>query len=166
MVHLMKLSTSELFSSQHKNIDSKFISEAAIPESDKIDEVVVAERIDTRPLHVRLAEQRHKEEDDMDELFKLKNRVRKLDEDEVEFYAKLHSEDQQRQRIIRKKETEELDRFRADSESLAIKLDERQAGDTDRKRERDGSRDAMAGAVRLTKKKKAVEPLVSYADSD
>jgi hypothetical protein len=50
-------------------------------------------------------------------MYRLANRIRKLDEDEVDFLKQLHEENLEKQKALKIKEQEELEKFRADVES-------------------------------------------------
>jgi hypothetical protein len=90
-------------------LKSKFTATGTIP--DKIEPEKV-EKFDPRPLHVRLAEARQIEEEGMNQLFRLANRVRKLNQDEIQFYNELESKTSSKEEAIRKSDQEELEKFR------------------------------------------------------
>lgn len=116
------MSAEEYFSGFKKDIKSKFVSEEGIEEKRFEAEIVVQEVEDKRPLHMRLAERRIKYEDDMNEIYRLANRIRKLDEDEILFYNQIKQEDEDKERMIKAKEREELEKFKSSAESIAKKV--------------------------------------------
>ncbi|KAJ3269377.1 hypothetical protein HDV01_001452 [Terramyces sp. JEL0728] len=138
------MSAAEHFSSVRKDIKSKFISEANISEADKLPEPEPSkEKWDPRPLHVRIAEAKKKEED--------ANRIRKLDEDEISFYKQIKDAAARKQTEIRDQENKELEKFRADAESLKIKSAPKNTQTL--KRHRDAQKEFLSGAVKIRKRK-------------
>ncbi|KAI8901978.1 hypothetical protein BC833DRAFT_575239 [Globomyces pollinis-pini] len=74
----------EHFSGLRKDIKNKFVTEASISKDQTPEEEPKkndAIPFDPRPLHVRLAETRQIKDDEMNEIYRLANRIRKLDED-------------------------------------------------------------------------------------
>jgi hypothetical protein len=116
------MSAEEHFSGFKKDIKSKFVTEEGIEEKRFEAEIVVQEVEDKRPLHMRLMERRIKHEDDMNEIYRLANRIRKLDEDEIIFYDQIKQEDEDKERMIKAKEREELEKFKSSAESIAKKV--------------------------------------------
>ncbi|KAJ3252032.1 hypothetical protein HK103_001869 [Boothiomyces macroporosus] len=146
------MSAAEHFSSVRKDIKSKFISEANISEADKLPAPEPSkEKWDPRPLHVRIAEAKKKEEDEMNEIFRLANRIRKLDEDEISFYEQIKDAAMRKQTEIKNQENKELEKFRADAESLKTKPVVK--SNQNLKRHRDQQKDILSGAVKIKKRK-------------
>lgn len=73
-----QISAAETFSSLRQTIKSKFVSEVAIPESErnKEPEPAVAEEseVDDRPLYFQLKDNRAKNEEAFEDMFKLSKR--------------------------------------------------------------------------------------------
>lgn len=61
---------------------------------------------------------------EMNEMYRLANRIRKLDEDEVAFYDQLNLEKRDKLKSIKTKENEELEKFRIDAEARIANIDE------------------------------------------
>jgi hypothetical protein len=150
--------TTEHFGLQKKDIKNKFISEELITDEDRTTEPVVNQNMDRRPLWQILQEQRKQREDEMDEMYRLANRVRKLDEEEVDFLKQLHFDTKENQRLLKLKEQVELVKFRADVEA---KMKEQEiipvSNPLIAKRSRDKQREILSSGVIVKKKLKKIE---------
>jgi transcription initiation factor IIF auxiliary subunit len=122
------MSAEEHFSGFKKDIKSKFVSEDAI-RGTTFEEEVAVEKVDNRPLYQRLAEKRQKQDDgnfcidqEINEIYRLANRIRKLDEDEILFYEQIDSEQKEKEDLVKQIEREGLEKFRASAENIAKKV--------------------------------------------
>lgn len=106
----------EFFSGFRKDIKNKFVSADSITESEKA--LTVEKQYDPRPLYQRLKEQQAQKDAEMDEAYRLANRIRKLDEDEVVFLEKLSREAIELNKTIKDQEKTELNKFKADAELI------------------------------------------------
>jgi FAM192A/Fyv6, N-terminal domain len=175
----------EAFSSLKKTVESKFITEA---EAQKLEDVPPepVEIVDTRPLYIRIAETQKVRDDYFDNLFKLSNRVHKIDEDEMVYYNKLEKDRIDKEKSIKQNEREELEKFKTAAQNLLQEyqppvsvLDEPLQ---ETKKRKDPQKDILASIV-VKKKRRDVDkereiaksslpvkvtpknPLVSYASS-
>ena len=173
----------EAFSSLKKTVESKFITEA---EAQKQEDVPVepVEVVDTRPLYIRIAETQKVRDDYFDNLFKLSNRVHKINEDEMVYYNKLENDRLEKEKFIKKMELQELEKFKADAEKVVQEFQQVSAASEEvlkpqleTKKRKDAQKDILASIVVKKKRQDQLEApnakksdtgrmsLVSYASS-
>lgn len=109
------ITAAETFSSLRQTIKSKFVSEVSIPESERNKEpepAVVENEVDDRPLYFQLKDNRAKNEEAFEDMFKLSKRIKKVDEEEYAFLKGLDDKEEARQREIKEREKEGVKLFK------------------------------------------------------
>ncbi|SHO77256.1 Uncharacterized protein MSYG_1597 [Malassezia sympodialis ATCC 42132] len=115
-------STAPQFVSQRELSDSqkrreKEIREAYARIGEEPPPAPVDEAYDPRPLYERLQEAKAIQDEKLEEMFKLRNQFRGLDESESQFLADIHRARQKREETKRSEEAKELERFRRATET-------------------------------------------------
>ena len=147
----------EFFSSKRKDIKSKFISENAVTEDNTSAVLAPPVDQDTRPLYQRIADVRRAKDEAYDEMYRFANRVRKLDDEEIQFYERVEQDNREKQLMISRMEKQELEKFRNAAEALKEETIDRKEliGAVDKPKRKDAQSEILNGAIR---KKQRTEP--------